>query len=100
MKNFSLRKILSATEKKPSNKEVFCITEHLKAQFLYLEAGNSIPPCKMDNDVLFYFLSGEGTITVDDVIETSWKKVPSLSLEAVVNFDDRDYIFIFDRNKK
>jgi len=52
----------------------------------------------MDNDVLFF--SGTGTNTVDDVIETSWKKVPSLSLEAVVNFDDRDYIFIFDRNKK
>jgi mannose-6-phosphate isomerase-like protein (cupin superfamily) len=65
MKKFNLQKILSTMEKKPLNKEVFCVTEHLKAQVTYLEAGNSIPPCKMDNDVLFYFLSGTGTITVD-----------------------------------
>lgn len=48
------------------NKEVFCTTDHLKAQVTYLKAGNSIPPCKMVNDVLFYFLAGEGTITVDN----------------------------------
>ena len=69
MKNYNLQKILSTMVKKPLNKEVFCITEHLKAQVMYLEAGNSIPPCKMDNDVLFYFLSGEGTITVDSETE-------------------------------
>ncbi len=57
-------------EKNQLNKEVFCITEHLKAQVMCLEAGNSIPPCKMDNDVLFYFLSGEGTITIDNETET------------------------------
>jgi len=69
MKKFDLQQILSTMEKKPLNKEVFCITEHLKAQVMYLEAGNSIPPCKMDNDVLFYFLSGKGTITVDSETE-------------------------------
>ena len=69
MKKFDLRRILNAMEKKPLNKEVFCIAEHLKAQVMYLEAGNSIPPCKMDNDVLFYFLSGEGTITIDNETE-------------------------------
>jgi len=41
-------------------------TDHLKAQVTCLKAGNSIPPCKMENDVLFYFLTGEGTITVDN----------------------------------
>ena len=66
MKKFNLQQILSTMEKRPLNKEVFCITEHLKAQIMYLKVGNSIPPCKMDNDVLFYFLSGEGAITVDD----------------------------------
>jgi mannose-6-phosphate isomerase-like protein (cupin superfamily) len=70
MKKFNLQKILSTMMKKPLNKEVFCITEHLKAQVMYLEAGNSIPPCKMDNDVLFYFLSGKGTITVDNETES------------------------------
>ena len=69
MKKIDLQQILSTMEKKPLNKEVFCITEHLKAQVMYLEAGNSIPPCKMDNDVLFYFLSGKGTITVDSETE-------------------------------
>ena len=53
-------------EKKPLNKMVFCITDNLKAQVMKLEAGAQIPPCKMDNDVLFYFISGEGTITVDN----------------------------------
>jgi mannose-6-phosphate isomerase-like protein (cupin superfamily) len=66
MKKFNLQQILSAMEKKLLNKEVFCITDHLKAQVTYLEAGNSIPPCKMENDVLFYILTGEGTITVDN----------------------------------
>ena len=53
-------------ESKPLNKEVFCTTGHLKAQVMRLEAGSSIPPCKMDNDVLFYFIKGEGTLTVDN----------------------------------
>ena len=69
MKKFNLQNILAAMDKKPLNKEVFCITEHLKTQVMNLEAGNSIPPCKMDNDVLFYFLSGKGTITVDSETE-------------------------------
>ncbi len=33
-------------------------------------------------------------------IETSYNKVPSLPTEAIVSFDDKDYIFIFDRNKE
>jgi mannose-6-phosphate isomerase-like protein (cupin superfamily) len=66
MKKFNLLQILSTMEKKTLNKEVFCTSDHLKAQVTYLKAGNSIPPCKMENDVLFYILSGEGTITVDN----------------------------------
>jgi mannose-6-phosphate isomerase-like protein (cupin superfamily) len=66
MKKFNFQEILSALEKKPLNKEVFCTTAHLKAQAMYLKASNSIPPCKMENDVLFYIVSGEGSITVDD----------------------------------
>jgi mannose-6-phosphate isomerase-like protein (cupin superfamily) len=69
MKKYKLRAILASMEKKPLNKEVFCSTDHLKAQVMRLETGTSIPPCKMDNDVLFFILKGEGTITVDN--ETS-----------------------------
>jgi len=65
MKKYILHDILDGLERKPLNKEVFCTTDHLKAQVMRLGAGNSIPPCKMDNDVLFYILSGNGTITVD-----------------------------------
>lgn len=66
MEKFSLQAILASMEKRPLNKQVFCITDHLKAQLMRLEAGSQIPPCKMDNDVLFYFISGEGIITVDN----------------------------------
>jgi mannose-6-phosphate isomerase-like protein (cupin superfamily) len=69
IKKFNFQEILSSMETKPLNKEVFCISEHLKAQVISLKAGNDIPPCKMDNDVLFYFLSGNGTITVDNETE-------------------------------
>ncbi len=66
METFNIKTILDSMERKPLSKEVFCITDNLKAQVMRLEAGNSIPPCKMDNDVLFYVLKGEGKITVDD----------------------------------
>ncbi|MCK7518399.1 MAG: hypothetical protein MZV64_12100 [Ignavibacteriales bacterium] len=65
MQKFNLQQILSAMEKKPLNKEVFCTTGHLKSQVMFLKAGNSIPPCKMENDVLFYILSGNGSIVID-----------------------------------
>jgi mannose-6-phosphate isomerase-like protein (cupin superfamily) len=66
MKKINIQEILASMEKKPINKEVFSTTENLKAQVTILQAGNSIPPCKMDNDVLFYFLKGVGTITIDN----------------------------------
>ena len=37
---------------------------------------------------------------VNAIIETSGSKVPSVPSEAVVSFDDKDYIFVFDRNKE
>ena len=66
MKKFNLQKILDSLDNSPLNKKVFCISEHLKAQVMRLEAGSQIPPCKMDNDVLFFILKGEGTIAVND----------------------------------
>jgi cobalt-zinc-cadmium efflux system membrane fusion protein len=37
---------------------------------------------------------------VNAIIETSDSKVNALPSDAVVTFDDKDYIFIFDRNKE
>ena len=37
---------------------------------------------------------------VNAIIETSGNLVPSLPSEAVVSFDDKDYIFVFDKNKE
>lgn len=37
---------------------------------------------------------------VNAIIETSGSKVHALPSDAVVSFDDKDYIFIFDRNKE
>lgn len=66
MEKFKLHAILDSMDMKPLNKAVLCSTDHLKAQVMRLEAGSQIPPCKMDNDVIFYFLSGEGIITIDN----------------------------------
>ena len=66
MRKYILHEILDGMKKRPLDKEVFCTTDNLKAQVTFLQAGNSIPPCKMENDVLFYFVAGEGTITVDN----------------------------------
>ncbi|MCU0462742.1 MAG: hypothetical protein MUF36_12155 [Bacteroidales bacterium] len=78
-------------EKKPLNKEVFSTTENLKAQVTFLKAGNSIPPCKMDNDVLFYFLTGEGSITVDNktirIISGDCVVVPHQAESRSINAD-------------
>lgn len=37
---------------------------------------------------------------VNAIIETSGKMVTALPQEAVVGFDDKDYIFVFDKNKE
>jgi quercetin dioxygenase-like cupin family protein len=37
----------------------------IKVQTVCLKAGQNIPPCTMEHDVLFYFLNGSGRITVD-----------------------------------
>jgi cobalt-zinc-cadmium efflux system membrane fusion protein len=37
---------------------------------------------------------------VNAIIETSGNQVTALPSEAVVSFDDKDYIFIFDKNKE
>jgi quercetin dioxygenase-like cupin family protein len=46
-------------------KKVFLEHGRLKAQVTGLSAGQKIPPCKMEHDVLFYVISGSGAIIVD-----------------------------------
>ena len=66
MEKYNVQELTNALENKPLSKEVFYSSTHLKAQVMKLKAGSSIPPCKMENDVLFYFISGKGSITVDE----------------------------------
>lgn len=50
-------------------KNVFYDAGALKAQLNCLKSGQRIPPCEMSNDVLFFIISGEGIIIVDDKAE-------------------------------
>jgi quercetin dioxygenase-like cupin family protein len=71
-------------------KHVFFESEKVKAQVMGLEAGQQIPPCRMDHDVIFFVIEGEGKIIVDGEEEilkkTSWvfvpKEIQSRSLKA------------------
>ncbi|MBU2567873.1 MAG: hypothetical protein ABIJ16_05875 [Bacteroidota bacterium] len=65
MDKFEINKFVKFSEDGPS-KEIFYNKGDLKAQILCMKAGQTIPPCKMNNDVLFYTVEGEGEITVDD----------------------------------
>ena len=51
-------------------KKMFLDHGHLKALVTCLSAGQQIPPCKMEHDVLFYVMSGNGTIIVDSKRKT------------------------------
>lgn len=64
MKAYSLDKLLTFS-RKSHTKNVFFESEKLKAQVMGLEAGQEIPPCRMDHDVVFVALEGRGAILVD-----------------------------------
>ena len=61
-------------------KTVFFESPGVKAQVLGLEPGQSIPPCRMDHDVVFFVVEGEGRMTVDEetrpLRKSSWVFVP------------------------
>ncbi|NQU17006.1 MAG: cupin domain-containing protein [Candidatus Saganbacteria bacterium] len=63
-------KNLTAFSKKEVFKNVFLEHNHLKAQVTCLSAGQQIPPCKMEHDVLFFVMSGNGAIIVDSKRKT------------------------------
>lgn len=64
-------------------KSVFYEAGKHKAQVVGLEPGQRIPPCSMDQDVVFVVLEGEGEIIVDaervSVRPSSWIFVPKES---------------------
>jgi len=64
MNKYDLDKLV-AFKKEEIFKKVFLEHGHLKAQVTCLSAGQQIPPCKMEHDVLFYVISGSGVIIVD-----------------------------------
>lgn len=51
-------------------KRVFFEKGKVKAQVVGLEAGQAIPPCRMDHDVIFLVTEGKGMIVVDGEEET------------------------------
>ncbi len=61
-------------------KMIFYDSERIKAQVMGFEPGQQIPPCRMDHDVMFVVLEGEGKIIVNGeeeaVEKTSWVFVP------------------------
>jgi quercetin dioxygenase-like cupin family protein len=61
---FDLRKLVTFSEK-AHTKNVFFECGKIKAQVMGLEAGQTIPPCRMDHDVIFLVIEGEGRIIVD-----------------------------------
>jgi len=64
MESYSLDKLLTFS-KKSHTKNVFFESDILKAQVMGLEAGQKIPPCRMEHDVIFVVLKGRGVIFVD-----------------------------------
>jgi quercetin dioxygenase-like cupin family protein len=65
---------------KAHTKYVFFESTKLKAQVMGLEPGQQIPPCKMDHDIIFFVIQGQGKMIVDGqeeaVSESSWIFVP------------------------
>ncbi len=61
-------KVFNLEELKPEEgSEVFYEVEEFSGRVIELPPGGSImPPCEMDSYVMFYVISGEATVTVDE----------------------------------
>lgn len=61
-------------------KNIFYESERIKAQVMGLQPEQQIPPCRMDHDVMFVVLEGEGKIIFEgeeeEIEKTSWVFVP------------------------
>jgi mannose-6-phosphate isomerase-like protein (cupin superfamily) len=63
---YNLNDLTNSLDDKPLAKMIFSSTEHLKGQVMRLRAGVQIPPCEMDNDVMFIIRKGKGRIAVEN----------------------------------
>ncbi len=61
--------------KEEHTKVIFYDKGSIKAQIMCLQPGQLIPPCKMQNDVLFYVIEGEGEIIIDSEKEALKKGI-------------------------
>lgn len=68
LKRFDLNALFTSLDNQLVSKFVFCTADQLKSQVMQLKPGSMIPPCKMENDVIFVFMKGEGKVIVDDKI--------------------------------
>jgi len=72
----------SLTEFSPDHhtKHVFFDSQRIKAQVISLDAGQQIPPCRMERDVIFFIMEGQGRIVVNgeekELEKFSWVFVP------------------------
>jgi quercetin dioxygenase-like cupin family protein len=64
MDAFALDGLLTFSGAGPT-KNIFLETDRIKAQVMGLESGQEIPPCRMENDVIFVILDGRGVIVAD-----------------------------------
>lgn len=64
MEAYDLGKLITFS-RESHTKNVFLETKKLKAQVMGLEAGQKIPPCRMEHDVIFVIMEGNGKIVVD-----------------------------------
>jgi len=79
MKIYSLNKLIKFSPDQYT-KHVFFETEKIKAQVVSLDAGQKIPPCRMERDVVFFIMEGKGKVIVDGekkaLEKFSWVYVP------------------------
>jgi len=79
MEAYELEKLITFSGESHT-KNVFFESGKIKAQVMGLEAGQSIPPCHMDHDVIFLVIEGKGIIVADGeeeaILRSSWVFVP------------------------
>jgi quercetin dioxygenase-like cupin family protein len=60
-------KVVDLKELDPDDgSEVFYEAEEFSGRVIELPPGGSMPPCEMDSYVMFYVITGEATVTVDE----------------------------------
>ena len=62
---FDINTAVTFTDKRPG-KTIVHDAGALKVQTITLRAGQKIPPCAMEHDVLFYVIGGTGELIADE----------------------------------